>query len=68
MSRIEDAVINKIKTRTELGEKKYQTNMERTDLSKLQWMIHLQEEFMDACIYMQKLIEIEQLSHPANYE
>jgi hypothetical protein len=68
MSRIEQAVIDKIKRRAEFGENKYQTSMERTDLSKLQWMIHHQEELMDACIYVQKLIEIEQNSHAANYE
>ena len=68
MSRIENAVIDKIRKRAEFGEEKYQANMERTDLSKLQWMIHHQEELMDACIYMQKLIEIERNSHAANYE
>lgn len=68
MSRIEQAVINKIKQRAEFGEKKYGVTMERTDLSKLEWLQHWQDELMDACVYVQKLIEIEQNSHPANYE
>jgi len=68
MSGIEQAVIDKIKTRAEFGEKKYKTTMERTDLSKLQWLQHAQDEMMDAAIYMQKLIEVEQNSHAANYE
>lgn len=68
MSRIEQAVCDKITTRAEFGRKKYNTTMERTDLSKLQWLQHAQDEMMDAAIYLQKLIEIEQYSHPANYE
>lgn len=68
MSRIEQAVINKIKQRAEFGLQKYGVTMERSDLSKLEWLQHWQDELMDACVYVQKLIEIEQLSHPANYE
>ncbi len=68
MSRIEDAVIKKIKQRAEFGKEKYGVTMERTDLSKLEWLQHWQDELMDACVYVQKLIEIEQHSHPANYE
>jgi hypothetical protein len=68
MSRIEQAVIKKIQQRADFGFHKYNTTMERTDLSKLEWMIHHQEELMDAVIYVQKLIEIEQNSHAANYE
>lgn len=68
MSRIEKAVCEKITTRAEFGRKKYGVTMERTDLSKLQWLQHAQDEMMDAAIYLQKLIEIETHSHPANYE
>ena len=68
MSRIEDAVCEKIQRRAKFGEIKYGTTMARTDLTKLEWMIHHQEELMDSIIYVQKLIEIEQHSHPANYE
>lgn len=68
MSRIENAVISKIKQRAEFGLSKYGVSMERTDLSKLEWLQHWQDELMDACVYVQKLIEIEQHSHAANYE
>ena len=30
--------------------------MERTDLSKKDWLIHAQEEALDLAVYLQKLI------------
>ena len=60
MSRIEDEVCKKIQGRAAVGKEKYGVTMETAPLSKLEWMIHLQEEFMDATVYLQKLIEIEQ--------
>ena len=56
---IEEAVIDKIKLRRAKGRDTYGVTMERTDLSKRQWLIHLQEEMLDAAIYLQKLIQIE---------
>jgi hypothetical protein len=56
MSAIEASVIDKIKTRAEFGLQKYGTTLERTDLSTEQWIIHLQEELMDAACYCQKLL------------
>jgi hypothetical protein len=57
MSKIEESVINKIRSRADIGEKKYGVTMERQDLSVLQWMIHFQEELMDAAVYLEKLIQ-----------
>ena len=57
MSKIEESVINKIRSRAEVGEKKYGVTMERNDLSILQWMVHFQEELMDATVYIEKLIQ-----------
>lgn len=59
MSRIEDNVCNKIKTRSEVGKKKYGVTMEEESLSRLGWLIHAQEEAMDLAVYLQKLIEME---------
>tara|TARA_R110002020_G_scaffold105471_2_gene246033 strand:+ start:606 stop:794 length:189 start_codon:yes stop_codon:yes gene_type:complete len=56
MSKIEDIVIKKIEARAKLGESKYNTTMERNDLSRKEWLVHAQEEAMDLCIYLQKLI------------
>ena len=58
MSKIEESVIVKIKARQELGESKYNTTMERDDLSILEWLVHAQEEAMDLAIYLEKLIQL----------
>lgn len=57
MSRIEDEVCKKIQQRAEVGKTKYGVTMERGDLSLVEWLTHLQEELMDACVYTQRLIE-----------
>jgi len=67
MSRIEDKVCEKILERAEVGKSKYGTTMERTDLSRLEWLIHAQEEAMDLCVYLEKLIHEEE-SKPFKYE
>jgi hypothetical protein len=56
MSVIEQQVCDKILKRSEVGKKKYGTTMERGDLSTLEWLKHTQEELMDACVYIEKLI------------
>lgn len=61
MSSIEQSVIDKIQSRAEVGQEKYKTTMDRTDLSRLEWLIHAQEEAMDMAIYLEKLIQLEQL-------
>ena len=57
MSRIEDEVCKKIQQRAEVGKNKYGVTMERGDLSLVEWLTHLQEELMDATVYVQRLIE-----------
>ena len=56
MSEIEDKVIAKIKQRAEAGYKKYGTTMIRDDLNFQQWLTHLQEELMDACVYVERIM------------
>ena len=60
MSRIEDEVCKKIQGRAAVGKDKYGVTMETAPLSKLQWLIHAQEEAMDLAVYLQKLIELEE--------
>lgn len=57
MSKIEESVINKIRHRAEVGKSKYGVTMERDDLTFLQWIKHLQEELMDATVYIEKIIQ-----------
>ena len=57
MSRIEEQVIDFLRTRAETGRRKYGVTMEREDLNFLQWLQHLQEELLDAAVYVEKLKE-----------
>jgi hypothetical protein len=52
---ITDAVVVQLRTRAEKGKEKYGTTMERDDLTLMQWLQHLQEELMDAAVYVEKL-------------
>lgn len=49
------SVINKYKERSNEGIRKYGTTLEREDLSFLEWLNHLQEELMDATLYIERL-------------
>ena len=60
MSAIEDAVIIKIAKRAIAGLNKYGTTMERGDWSRKEWLIHAQEEAMDLCVYLERLIQEEE--------
>ena len=55
MDRNVEKVITQLRDREEEGLLKYGVNTERTDLSTLQWLQHLQEELMDATVYIEKL-------------
>lgn len=55
MSKIEQQVIDKINQRAAIGKSKYGVTMERQDLNKTEWLNHLQEELLDAIIYIEKL-------------
>lgn len=49
------AVKEKFEERSQTGIRKYNTTLERTDLSFLEWLEHLQEELMDATLYVERL-------------
>lgn len=49
------SVIKQFKERADFGLRKYGTNLDRTDLSTLEWIQHTQEEHMDAILYLEKL-------------
>ena len=48
-------VVSQLRAREERGLSKYGVNTERTDLSTLEWLQHLQEELMDVAVYIEKL-------------
>jgi hypothetical protein len=48
-------VISKYKERANAGFEKYGTDTTRTDIDLYGWLVHLQEELMDATIYIERL-------------
>lgn len=48
-------IISRFTSRAEFGYKKYKTNMDRSDLTIIQWIDHSIEEKMDDIIYMEKI-------------
>ena len=55
MDRFVKQVLSKYCERAEAGLDKYGTTLEREDLNLLDWLNHLQEELMDATLYIEKL-------------
>lgn len=56
---MEDKIVKRVmgayKLRSEEGIRKYGTTLERDDLNVLDWLQHLQEELMDATLYIEAL-------------
>ena len=48
-------VLNKFIKRAEFGKNKYGTDLDRTDLTLIDWITHSQEEAMDNILYLEKL-------------
>lgn len=52
---IANAVAGEVIERSRKGFAKYGVNAARTDLTELQWLQHLQEELLDAAVYIERL-------------
>jgi hypothetical protein len=52
---IVDTIIDKFITRAKFGKNKYRTDLDRTDLSVVDWITHVQEELHDDILYLEKL-------------
>jgi|UniRef100_A0A6C0IQ37 hypothetical protein len=48
-------VLHKYINRAKIGKEKYGHTLDRKDLSIEDWITHLQEELMDATLYLEKL-------------
>jgi len=48
-------VLAKYYERSQLGIQKYGRTLNRDDLNLIEWLNHLQEELMDATLYIEKL-------------
>jgi hypothetical protein len=49
------SILKKFVQRSQFGKAKYGTDLDREDLSVLDWIAHAQEEHMDAILYLEKL-------------
>jgi hypothetical protein len=55
MDSIVASIIKQFEDRSIAGKKKYGTDLDRQDLSLLDWIEHAKQEHMDAILYLEKL-------------
>ena len=55
---IVSSVLNKFLERAKIGKEKYGTDLDRTDLSLYDWIVHAQDEHMDAILYLEKIKQL----------
>ena len=53
--KIVEKVIEKFNQRSQRGISKYGCTLERNDLDVEEWMEHLQDELMDAILYLERM-------------
>lgn len=51
------SVLKKYKQRSKVGIEKYGTTLDREDLTDKEWFTHLQEELMDATLYVERILK-----------
>ena len=52
------SIINQFIERSERGKAKYGVDLDRTDLTLLEWIEHAKQEHMDAILYLEKIKQI----------
>jgi hypothetical protein len=52
-----ERVVNKFVSRSDVGFKKYGVTLDQDPSNLFEWLNHIQEELMDATLYIQKLKE-----------
>ena len=57
---IVSSVITQFRKRAKFGMEKYGTDLDREDLTFLEWVQHAQEEHMDAILYLEKIKQTEE--------
>jgi len=55
---IVDTIIDKFVSRAKFGKNKYGTDLDRNDLSIIEWINHVQDELHDGILYLEKLKQI----------
>jgi hypothetical protein len=49
------SIIDQFTTRAQFGKAKYGVDLDRTDLTLLEWIEHAKQEHMDAILYLEKI-------------
>ena len=52
------SILNQFTTRSLIGKAKYGVDLDRTDLTLLEWIEHAKQEHMDAILYLEKIKQI----------
>ena len=55
---IVERVVSLFRSRSERGIEKYGVTLDKNELSNREWLQHLQEELMDAALYVEKIKSI----------
>jgi hypothetical protein len=52
------SIIEQFTARAQFGKAKYGVDLDRTDLTLLEWIEHAKQEHMDAILYLEKIKQI----------
>ena len=55
MDSIVSSIIKQFEERSIKGKEKYGTDLDRKDLTLLEWIEHVKQEHMDAILYLEKI-------------
>ena len=59
--KVQDSIVHEVRNdllqRSELGIKKYNTTLDRTDLSHKDWLQHAYEEALDMALYLKRAMK-----------
>jgi hypothetical protein len=55
-------IIEQFTSRAKMGKAKYGVDLDRTDLTLVEWIEHAKQEHMDAILYLEKIKQIVQLN------
>jgi hypothetical protein len=55
---IVSSILNQFTTRALMGKAKYGVDLDRNDLTLLEWIEHAKQEHMDAILYLEKIKQI----------
>ena len=55
-------IIEQFTSRAKMGKAKYGVDLDRTDLTLIEWIEHAKQEHMDAILYLEKIKQVVELN------